>query len=42
LRRGMNLPATKDAASKEQPKMTPFMPMPFVRNTRARQIQTSH
>jgi hypothetical protein len=42
LRRGMNLPPTKEAASKDVVKMTPFLPMPFVRNNRSRQIQTSH
>jgi len=42
LRHGMNLSPTKEAAPKEQVKMTPFLPMPFVRNNRSRQIQTSH
>jgi hypothetical protein len=42
LRRGMNRPPIDASAPKDFPKATPFMPMPFVRNNRSRQIQTSH
>jgi hypothetical protein len=41
LRRGMNLPPSKEAAPKDEVKMTPFLPMPFVRNNRSRPMPTS-
>jgi hypothetical protein len=42
LRRGMNRPPIDESAPKDLPKATPFLPMPFVRNSRSRQMQTSH
>jgi hypothetical protein len=42
LRRGMGRPPLDEAARKQTPEATPFMPMPLIRSKRTGQLQTSH
>ena len=42
LRRGMNRPLVNETLRKPLLEATPFMPLPLVRPSRTRQLQTAH
>jgi hypothetical protein len=42
LRRGLKRPLTDETTRMSLPEATPFMPLPMVRPSRTRQLQTSH
>jgi hypothetical protein len=41
LRRGMNRPLTRETTGKPLAEVTPFIPLPMLRPSRPRQLQTS-